>query len=271
MSIVEKYGLAHSADPATLVKFDEVMRGIVEKVNAPSPAEVSADNKRTDILAEKYGKDEVGAKDATDFLRSSDILSALAEYADDDPARTFHLFNALKDTVVPYFQTECAYFRLQAQPKSVGSNEKAVLRADFNALRKLFNKLASVVAMVDEDYSSDFVEKLPNGDAQYKVRGFRGPNPNSGEAHGKFAPVYRLAWTIDGEDIAAGTQLSDIVRALWHGADRIGKSAKDLAEMLDQNVPAWKKPEMPETSFALNGHEVVIYRPDTDEDEDEKK
>jgi len=257
MSIMEKYPLSVSPDGDSLSQWDATLQSIITKVNAPDPAPAGEKVSSVDVLDKRYGEDEVGAAAARKFLRDSGILDQLVQYADDDPSNTFHLTNAVREVVMTYLQNECGYFRKQAAPKTVGISEKSVLRSDFNELRRVFNGLAAVYAALNPGVDHPAVI-VKNGKPEYHVSGFRGPNTATGEVHGKYARVYALSWVIDGDELSAGTQLSDIVRSLWHGSDRIGKNSKDLAELLDEVAPAWKTTGMADQTFIVNGHDVTI-------------
>jgi len=257
MSVFEKYNLEPAVSADFLSSIHAVLVSLAEKVNAPDPT--TEKSEKSDLLASKYDKDEAGQQAARDFLRS-DVLDAIVNYIGEDQGRTYHVLNALIDMPVKYLREECAYFRAQGAPKSVGTSAKAEARADYNALRKQFAHFAGIVAAVDSSEIPTDIVKNNGGTFVSVLPGFKGPGVSTDQVHGRYAKVYALAWNIDGEDLPPGTQLSEIVRNLWHGADRIGKNTKDLADLLDCEVPKWADPAMPDTTFVVNGHNVTISR-----------
>lgn len=254
MSIVEKYSLPFTPDADTLHAFDSVLRNLLEKINAP---ETQTDAEKVDVLADRFGKDEDGKVSAETFVK--DWAQGIVDYIGEDAGRTFHVLNAVTDVLVPYLRVERDYHKKVLAPATVTTSAKSEYRADYNALRKVFGNLASVVVAMDPEFSDPTV-KVSNGTASYSTPGLKGPNTSGAETHGRYSKIYALSWNVDGEEIPAGTQLADISRMLWHGVDRIGKSSKDLSDLLDENVPEWTKPEMADATFEVNGHTVTISR-----------
>lgn len=289
-SVITRYGLegaiAQSVTPEVGDALTAIHAALVDmstKIAAAKSAEKKNESGevKSDVLAEQYGKDEQGRDNARSFLRDSDmvtengenvpsILDLLVEYCNDDPCRTFHLLNAFTDLVMPYLKNEVSFFRGQVTPKVASESEVKSLRADYNELRGLLVNVAGIATTMRPDFTHpSFV--MEGGKPKSTLAGIRGAG-KSGTVHGKYARIYRLTFTIDGDDFSPGTPLSEIVRNLWHGTDRIGKSAKDLAALLDENVPSWSDPAMATVSFSVNGHDVTVSRGnDTENDDDDEE
>jgi hypothetical protein len=270
---IERYELApvvaeSMSDPkSALVKLHAVLADLRSKVDAIDSAQTSTDGAKTENpLAAKYSKDEAGAKSATDYVRSN-LFDLVSDYIGDDPGRTYHFAEAL-DLVVKYLRDEKAYHASQmVEARPINRSRKAELKSDYNGIRALFGNVAGMaVASGFDPKSSDVVTIDAAGKPVSVLPGYKGTkSQDDGSVSGRYAKVYQLTWTIDGEDLDEGTRIANIVRSLWHGADRIGKNAKSLTDILDEKVPAWTKADAFTETFEVNGHEVTVARLDDDE------
>jgi len=243
-----------------------LMTNLLDEIGQAESAAKSADKvKVADPLAEKYGKDDAGKKAAHDFFREN--IGAILDWCADDAGRTFHMSNEVS-ALVKYFNVETTYYRELDVPKVAKVSAVQTLKRQYNGLRKYAIGLVNIVLTRDAGFAHPFFA-VDGKEAKPTRPAFMGLKPESdGTVTGKYARIYSLAWNVDGEDLNVRS-LAEVSRALYSGVDRIGKNASDLASMLDEVAPEWKKGGDFETTFEVNGHTVVISHGGADEDEDE--
>jgi hypothetical protein len=272
MSVAQKYDLAPTlvlvmTEPESAIAN---LHGLARKL-ADDVAEIdsvtSTDDKgeKVNPLEQKYGEDEAGRKSAESFLRAN-VFGNITDYIDEDPGRTFHVLNAVSDLLVKYLRNEADFFKSELVPKSVKVTRKGEYKADYNELLALIRNVAGMAQATGWDPStSPFLTTDSAGKPKSVLAGFRGTKAtDDGTVTGRYAKVYALAWTIDGEDVDEGWTIPDIVRHLWHGPERIGKNAKNLTDILDEQSD-WTKPDFTEATFDVNGHKVTVARTVTED------
>jgi hypothetical protein len=273
MSVAVKYDLA-----ATLVKvMTNPAEAIEELTNLASKlaADVAEMDKATtddtgekvNALESKYGKDEDGAKSAESFLRADDgVFDSIVDYINEDPGRTFHVLNAVQDLLVKYLRNEAEFFKTELTPKAAKVSRKGEFKADYNEVLGLIRNVAGMAEATGYDPStSAFLTVDSAGKYKSVLTGFRGTKSvDDGSVTGRYAKVYGCKFVIDGVEVEPGWTIPDIVRLLWTGADRIGKNAKNLTEILDANTE-WSKPDFSEATFEVNGHTVVVSSMSSDD------
>lgn len=276
-SVVERYSLApivaeSMSDPASaLVKFHEILISLRSEVESLDKATNVEGVKTENPLALKYGEDTEGAKAALDFLRSA-IFEAVSEYIGDDPGRTFHTLNAVDGTLVKFLRDEVAYHKSTlVNDAPVPRTRKNEVKSDYNSILALFgNVVGMAVASGFDPKSAPNVVTLDSaGKPRSVLTGYKGTKAvDDGSVSGRYAKVYNILWTIDGEEVEQGTKIVNIVRMLWHGADRIGKNAKSLTDLLDSVSPDWTHKDMVPVEFEVNGHSIRAERPNDDDVEE---
>lgn len=270
MSIIEKYELGGAiaqltSDPgATLTAIHEVIVDLCGKVAAIEAAEKSAPKIETvNPLAEKYGKDEDGKAAAEKFLREQGgVFDLVVAYIGNDPAKTFHVKNAVSGLLGLFLSNEVSFHSAkEAAPKAPKSSAKGELKADVNALRKQIAFVAGFV--IGGGFDPTTVPNILVSDDgkvwESAIDGFRGAKSvDDGSVTGRYAKVYGLSWIIDGKEVKYD-QIADITRLIWTGADRIGKNAKSLTDVLDSKTK-WMETDFTSATFTVNGHKINVSR-----------
>jgi len=267
--VIEKYELgpamlALMTDPkAGIAQLSDVAKSLREQVSAIETAQTSTGTTdKSDPMADKFGKDEVGAAAAVSFLRTDGgVFDRIVGYIDDDPAATFHVLNAVTDLLVKFLRDETNYHRAAMTPKVPKSTEKGNLKADYNDVVKLIGNAANIAAATGYDVASDPNLTIGSTGPKSVLSGYRGAKvTDDGSVTGRYAKVYSLAWNIDGEDLEDGTPIGTIVRYLWSGVDRIGKNAKSVTTLLDKQAEGWTGTTFKTATFTVNDHEVTVSR-----------
>lgn len=269
MSVAAKYDLAQTlvkvmTDPsAAILDLHNLAVELQGKVKAiESATSTTTDGEKVNPLEAKYGKDEDGKNAAESFLRADGgAFDAIVDYIDEDPGRTFHVLNAVSDLLVKYLRNESDFFKMELTPKAAKVSRKGEYKADFNEVRELIRNVAGMAEATGWDASTcEMLETDSAGKFKSILPGFRGTKAtDDGSVTGRYAKVYGLSWVIDNEEVEDGWTIPDIVRMLWHGAERIGKNAKNLTDVLD-NETGWQKPEWDGSTLMVNGHEVIVSR-----------
>jgi hypothetical protein len=270
VNIIEKYDLGKdvallTSDPGhVLSAIHAVIVNLVAEVDAIELAEKNAPKvDAPNPLAERFGKDEEGAKAAEAFLRTKGgVFDLVTDYIGNDPGRTFHVKNAVSELLGKYLSNEVSFFAAKDAPKTAKVSRKGEFKADVNDLRKQIAFVAGFVTGAGFDGSS--LPEILTFDGKVwtsAVPGYKGAKSMDGEDNpvtGRYAKVYGLSWKIDGEDIPKGP-IADITRRIWTGADRIGKNAKSLTDILDKRTK-WMDTDFTSANFTENGHKVTVYR-----------
>lgn len=244
-----------------------IMTNLLDEIDNAEAAAKTADKvKMADPLAEKYGKDEAGTKAAQAFFREN--IDAILNWCQDDAGRTYHMAEQVKD-LVKYFNVETNYYRELDVPKVAKVSTVQTLKRQYNAMRKYVLTMVNVVVTRDPGFRHPcFV--VEGKDIKPSRPAFMGLKPeDDGTVTGRYAAIYSLSWNIDGEDLNVRS-LAEVSRALYSGVDRIGKNASDLASLLDDVAPEWKKAEDFTATFNVNDHVVTISH-GTDVDDEETK
>jgi len=256
------YVVKSLTDPAgAIADLTSVLEDLLQAIAAATTAEkVKADGtKEVSPLEALYSKDEAGAKAAATYLRSK-VFDAITDYCADNAQNTYHMMNAVK-IVSGYLKGEVDYFNFKATPKAPKTGERTALKRKFNLGRDMVAYIAGIAANGGYDWKSDENLADKGGKPVSKLGGLRGIRSDDSQAAGRYAKVYHLEFTIDGEEIEEWN-ISDIVRYLWTGPERIGKSAKDLAEILDKSAKGWNRDDFKGATFKVNGHTVKVVRSD---------
>lgn len=268
MSVANRYDLASTyaklmTDPeGAVTDLHTLAEKLADEVAAIDKATTPAtDGEKVNPLEAKYAKDEAGRQSAESFLHDA-VFGSIVEYIDEDPGRTYHVLNAVSDMLVRYLRSECEFFKRELTPKAAKVSRKGEFKADYNALLDLIRNLAGVAASTGWDASScNLLMTDSAGKFKSVLPGFRGTKSvDDGTVTGRYAKVYSLAWSIDGEEIEDGWTIPDIVRMIWHGSDRISKNAKSLTDILDKQASDWTKPDFTSAEFTVNGHACVVSR-----------
>jgi len=259
------YVVKATTEPATAIaEMTKMLEDILAELSAiDAAAKVKGDGtKSVSPLETLYEKDEPGQKAALAYLRSK-VFDVVTDYCADNPQNTYHMLNAW-GVLGKYLKGEVDYFNFKATPKAPKASMRQVLRRKFNETRNMLGFVAGIVSNLGYDWKSDPNLKDQGGKPVSKYGGLRGVKSEDSQASGRYAKVYRLDWNIDGEDIDDWS-ISDLVRYIWTGPERIGKTAKDLAEILDTHAPGWGKSDFKGKTFKVNGHTVKIATVDTGE------
>jgi hypothetical protein len=273
MSVAVKYDLGPvmveaMTDPAAAIeKLHALALKLQGEVAAIDAANVQTGDK-VNALEERYGKDDAGKASAETFLRmAGGVFELITDYIGDDPGRTFHVKNAVQDLLGKYLSNECSFFVNAITPKAAKTSRKGEFKADFNEVRDLMVHVVGMARAAGYDPSTSKVLTTTDDGKTYRsvLPGYRGTkSSDDGTVTGRYAKVYNLAWTIDDEPLEPGWTIPEIVRLLWTGADRIGKNAKSLTDVLDTET-GWDKTDWQHSDFEVNGHTVSVNRT-TDED-----
>jgi hypothetical protein len=271
MSVSEKYGLAPAlikvmTDPSAAIADLHAVAVKLQSDVAAIDAATTETTEKVNPLEVKYGKDEAGKSAAESFLREDGgVFDSIVDYIGEDAGRTFHVLNAVSDLLVKYLRNEAEFFKSELAPKAAKSSRKGEFKADFNEVRELIRNVAGMAASTG--WNPATCELLVEGtDGKFKstLPGYRGTKSvDDGTVTGRYAKVYNMTWTIDGDEVEDGWTIPDIVRMLWTGADRIGKNAKNLTDILDSQTE-WTKPDFKGATFKVNGHEVKVGRTESD-------
>lgn len=276
MEILNKYEDARSAlmlmmtDPVqAIANVHALALAAGERIDAIDAATKNAGKSadKVNVLDAKYGKDEEGAKAAIDFLRTDGgIFDQITEYLHDDERLTYHMRAAIVDYLVKYLNTEVSYFTVKGTPKVAKVSDKSDLKQDFGEYRDLIAHIAGIKSITPD--KCDLVTVDKSGKVKSIIAGRKGPRKGNTEGvTGRYAKIYNLAWIIDGNEIAEGWTIPVLVRMIWTGADRIGKNAKNLTEILDAKT-TWTRPDFTTKNFTVNGHKITVTRI-TDNDDDD--
>jgi hypothetical protein len=244
---------------------DSLLQSLATSVSEAEKAEKSAETvKSEDPLALKYEKDEAGANAAAAVF--NEVVGTLIDWAEDDPGRTFHMSN-LVTSLGKYFATEATYFRNELVPKVQRVSQVQDAKRSFNAVHSLLDNLIGIALTRNPNLSHPAftVDGKKVTINRVKYMGVK-PASDDGSVHGRYARIYSLSWNIDGEDLEVKS-LSEVVRYIYHGADRVGKNAANLAALLDTNYPEWSKADTFTHTFDVNEHKVTISRTNTGENE----
>jgi hypothetical protein len=185
-----------------------------------------------------------------------DILTTIMAY-EDKPAVMFHLRNEAKSTLVGYLTAEVdwqAHLATKDAPKVATVSERADMAATYLAARagmfSLFGLLGHTLSL-PTDYvkaeGSKVTLNLPTLQGNFGGNGSAGTN----------AKVYRLAYSVDEVDL--GNDPKAFIRAIWHGADRPGKTTTDVANLVETNAPKVYSTDEVQT-FKVGEHTVTIRR-----------
>lgn len=274
MTVAVKYDMGPSmlkvlSDPAdAIADFHALALRLQGEVTAIEDAAKSDTTEKENPLSAAYDKDEDGKASAIAFLRADDgPFASIIDYINDDAGRTYHVLNAVRDLLVKYLQTEADYFKMQMAPKNAAPNRKGEFKSDFNEVRDLIAHITGMAQHQGFDPTSCEFLTTSDGGKTYKsiLTGYRGAKASDdGTVTGRYAKVYGLAWNIDDEPIEDGWAISDIVRIIWIGPDRIGKNAKSLTDILDSETD-WDKTDWTASTFEINGHTITVSRTITED------
>lgn len=274
MTVAVKYDMGPSmlkvlTDPAdAIADFHALAVRLAGEVTAIEDAAKSEGTEKENPLSAAYDKDEDGKANAIAFLRAEGgPFESIVNYIDEDAGRTYHVLNAVRDLLVKYLVTETDYHKGRMAPKNAAPSRKGEFKADFNEVRDLIAHIAGMAQHQGFDPTSSEFLTTTDGGKTYKsiLAGFRGAkSSDDGSVTGRYAKVYGLAWNIDDEPVEDGWAISDIVRILWTGPDRIGKNAKSLTDILDSETN-WDKADWTADTFEVNGHTVTVSRTTTED------
>lgn len=203
-----------------------------------------------------WQKDNKAKARATEIALS--IVADLAKY-EGNAALMFHLRNAVRESVVKYLATEVDYAEWQAERKmptvNVAKNTRAVnadrYKVGKEGLTNIFNLKGHEMKLPADILASDGKRIVP------KLPAMPGNFGGSGAASsGRYAVLYRLTYKVNGK---AFTDPREALRAIWQGADRVGKNTADLFDAVEKMAPKAKEDNEPH-AFNLNGANVIVQR-----------
>jgi len=275
MSVAVKYDLGtvlalSMTDPtAAIESLHNLALKLSEEVAAIDAAAKSNEEGKANPMSDKFDKDEEGKAAAIAFLREEDgVFDSITAYIGDDMGRTYHILTAVRDLLVKYLTTEVDYFKSTLTVKSAAPSRKGEFKSDFNEVRDLISHVVGMAQHAGFDPSTSEYLTTTDGGKTFKsiLPGFRGAKvSDDGSVTGRYAKVYSLAWTIDDEVLEDGWSIAEIVRILWKGADRIGKNAKSLTDILDAQCADWMKTDFTSESFEVGEHTVTVSRTTTED------
>jgi hypothetical protein len=226
----------------------------------------------------KAEKDKKAAEEAAGFFNA--FKTAFANWVDENPNRAFHSAPLAKE--ISSFVTEEINFARRKAERNLAPSKRSdaadIVRSDAEILIGFADMLWSstpgllaeykrgelpetVKAVKDKKGSDQLVTpKLP------KKVGASGGVPT----RGRTAAGYRVVWSLPEQSFPLGTDLADIVRAVWPGPERASKKINDLYKPFDELGISQLKDGQTLTA-ELNGKQVTVtcvaIKPDDSEEE----
>lgn len=158
-------------------------------------------------------------------------------------------------TVTQYLTSEMQYWRIKAAPAKAPTSGSKLdeLREDRKVLTQLARKLLDTFPQLATD------ERFVRDDkGNVKLPNLQGAGSRSADTPtGRYAKYRQTIWTIDGKKFPIGTDPRDLVRAVWQGAERVGKKPSDLFGPIDEARKTVKSGEL--VSVTINNL-VVTYQ-----------
>jgi len=202
-------------------------------INAQIEAAKSDDSGDSKVANHPF--DVKASKDKNAAQIANDLIVAFIAQCDLAIGKNKHVAWHLAQTdstVTQYLTSEMQYWRTKtapAKPANSGSKldemrqDRKVLTQMARQLLETFPQLATDERFVRDDKGN---VKLPN---------LQGAGVRSADtAVGRYAKYRQTKWTVDGETFAVGTDPRDLVRAIWQGAERIGKKPSDIFGPIDE-------------------------------------
>lgn len=189
------------------------------------------------------------------------------------PAVVLHLRNEIKSLVVAYAQNEYAWHTQQEEakaPKPLSTSDKAEQQAYYTAGKALITYMYGAQGKNGPKLPAEYLTTDKSGDLTPKLNDLKGNYGGNGSA-GMNARCYQLRYSVNGTDL--GSDPRKAIRAIWTGADRVGKTTTDLSKLLDAEAPNANASDEP-TTFMVGKRKVTVSRlakgetPDAEPDED---
>jgi hypothetical protein len=197
----------------------------IQAAKVSTDASVKVANHPYDV---KAAKDQAAAKVAADLVKA--FTTACTVAIDKNRNVAYHLSN-IDPSPSAWFTTEVQYFRLKTSPgKPATSGSKLDdLRSDRKVLTQSARNLLETMPILST------VPGLPmESPGKVKLPNLQGAGVRSADTPtGRHAKYRQTIWSVDDVTFPIGTDLRDIVRAIWSGPDRVGKKAADLINPID--------------------------------------
>lgn len=224
----------------------------------------ASESKSDSVKVATHPYDVKAKRDKKAEVISADLIKAFVAACDAAISKNknvaWHLAES-DSAVTAYLTSEMQYYRIKESPAkpAIAGTALDTLRNDRKVLTKLAQMLLNGQPLLSNDkrFTAEMKEagkvKLPN---------LQGAGTKASDSPtGRNAGFRNGTWTIDGVTFPINTESRDLIRAIWSGVDRVGKSAKDVYNPIDDKV---KKDNLTfaqrneGVTITLNGKEVTF-------------
>jgi hypothetical protein len=243
----------------SVVKLVQTVWSINEQIDAAKESDSEKAKVATHPYDVKASKDSAAAKQAQSLINA--FIAACDAAIAKNANVAWHLAQT-DSTVTQYLTSEMQYWRSKADPKRpVTSGSKLdELREDRKVLTQLTRQILSTFVPVANALMND--DRVEKEDGKIKLPNLQGSGTrNPDVVTGRHAKYRQTKWTIGNEEFPIGTDPRDLVRAIWTGAERVGKKPSDLFEPIDKARKNAKPGEV--VTIKLNGKQVTYQEVDS--------